>query len=352
MTLKISPTPIGTANTEIYTAGAGLEGSIHGLVFSNNSDSPALVSILFYKSLDDNEYILSQNFPIGGRKNFVWPRPLNVRSGDRLSASASSNNVIFATASVYEAETFSQGFNVSGEWNDAAEYNVNDVVTYENVTYVAINSNNNSQPDLNPSDWVILVAPGPTGFTGSIGFTGSQGGVGFTGSRGDTGFTGSIGFTGSQGVGFTGSRGDTGFTGSRGDTGFTGSVGFTGSQGTGFTGSQGNTGDPAPRATTLETPSSTEKVPLFFNTSSFNLTQIRSVLTGSSSPSVTFSIRYGTDLSAAGTEVVTSGITCANTTGGVSTTSFNNGTIPANNFVWITTSAVSGNVTALNVSLF
>ncbi len=89
---------------------------------------------------------------------------------------------------------------------------------------------------------------------------------------------------------------------------------------------------------------------MFFVEQPWALAEIRSVVRGSS-PSVTFSIRYGTDRSAAGTEIVTSGITCTNTTTGVATTSFNNGTIPAGNFVWLTTSAQSGTVNELNVTL-
>lgn len=89
---------------------------------------------------------------------------------------------------------------------------------------------------------------------------------------------------------------------------------------------------------------------LFFSTGGLTITQIRSSVFGTS-PSVTFSVRYGTDLSAAGTEVVTSGITVTNTTTGLSTTSFNNATVPANNYVWLTTSATSGTVTQLAVTL-
>jgi len=112
----------------------------------------------------------------------------------------------------------------------------------------------------------------------------------------------------------------------------------------------GVTGVAAPKALTIINPTSAENVVLFFSTSGLTITQIRSTVKGTS-PSVTFSIRYGTDISAAGTEVVTSGITCTNTTTGLSTTSFNNATVPSNNFVWLTTSAISGTVTQLAVSL-
>ena len=105
-----------------------------------------------------------------------------------------------------------------------------------------------------------------------------------------------------------------------------------------------------PKSLAILNPTTAEKVALFFTTTSQTFTQIRSLVAGTS-PSVTFSIRYGTDFSAAGTEVVTSGITVTNATTGLSTTTFNNATVPANNFVWLTTSATSGTVTQLAVSL-
>jgi hypothetical protein len=118
----------------------------------------------------------------------------------------------------------------------------------------------------------------------------------------------------------------------------------------GVSGATGVTGVAAPKALTILNPTSTEKAVLFFTTTSLTFTQIRSTVLGSS-PSVTFSIRYGSDISASGIEVVTGGITVTNTTTGLSTTSFNNATVPADRFVWLTTSAISGTVDQLAVSL-
>jgi len=106
----------------------------------------------------------------------------------------------------------------------------------------------------------------------------------------------------------------------------------------------------ASRSASIANPGSSEKLVLTFFPTAQQVTQIRSLVLGTT-PSVTFSIRYGTDVSAAGTEVVTSGITCTNETTGLSTTTFNNASIPANNFVWLTTSAASGTVNSLNVTV-
>lgn len=137
-----------------------------------------------------------------------------------------------------------------------------------------------------------------------------------------------------------------------GPTGPTGPTGVTGSTGpTGLTGATGATGSTAPKAIAINSPTASEKAVLFFTSQQITISAIRSALIGSNTPSVTFSIRYGTDISASGTEVVTGGITVTNTTTGLNTTSFNSATITANNYVWITTSATSGTVNQLHVNL-
>ena len=179
---------------------------------------------------------------------------------------------------------------------------------------------------------------------------------GFTGSKGDTGFTGSVGFTGSQGAGFDGSKGDTGFTGSqgagftgsKGDTGFDGSVGFTGSKGdTGFTGSQGSS---APKSISIMDPTSAEDITLFYTDVAITMTAVEAVLRGSGGQSVTLILRHATDRSAAGTGIIASTAVTNITTGQAITVT--SGSIPANSFVWLETTALAGTVNELHVSVF
>lgn len=104
------------------------------------------------------------------------------------------------------------------------------------------------------------------------------------------------------------------------------------------------------KSITVTSPTASEKVPLFFTRKALTVVEIRSLVLGTS-PSVTFSVRHGTDVSGSGTEVVTSGTTCTNTTTGLSTTSFNSASVAANSWVWLTTSAVSGTVSAMHVTV-
>ena len=65
---------------------------------------------------------------------------------------------------------------------------------------------------------------------------------------------------------------------------------------------------------------------------------------------VTWTIRYDTDRSAAGTEVITGG-TVTTSESGVNITSFNNPNIPADSWVWIETTAQSGTVAELSIAI-
>lgn len=118
----------------------------------------------------------------------------------------------------------------------------------------------------------------------------------------------------------------------------------------GDTGNTGATGPMGPKAVQIDNPTASEKVRLFHTDASLTISKIQSLVAGST-PSATFSIRYGADFSGAGTEVVVGGLTCTNSTTGLATTSFNNATIPAGSHVWLTTSAISGTVDSLSVSL-
>jgi len=101
---------------------------------------------------------------------------------------------------------------------------------------------------------------------------------------------------------------------------------------------------------TIEDPGASEDVTVNFVNRATTITECRAVLVGSSTPSVTWTIRHGTDRSATGAEVVTSGTTTTSTTSGSDVTTFNDATIVADSFVWLETTAQSGTVTELHVT--
>ena len=105
------------------------------------------------------------------------------------------------------------------------------------------------------------------------------------------------------------------------------------------------------KAVTIENPGSAEDISLFYTDEAITIQKLSSVLIGSSTPSVTWTIRYASDRSAAGTEVNTGGKTTTSITTAYVVTSFNNASIPANSFIWLETSGQGGVVDEMNLTL-
>lgn len=78
----------------------------------------------------------------------------------------------------------------------------------------------------------------------------------------------------------------------------------------------------------------------FYSEETITLSQMSAVVDGGTSPSVAWTVRYGTNKSDTGTEVVTGGSTTTSKAGHY-ITSFDSGTIPANNWVWLELVTVS-----------
>lgn len=100
----------------------------------------------------------------------------------------------------------------------------------------------------------------------------------------------------------------------------------------------------------LENPSATEDASIGATPVAITITKMYAVLVGSSTPSVTWTIRHGTDRSAAGAEVVTGGTTTT-AINGSTVTSFNDATIVADSYIWLETTAQSGTVLELLVTI-
>ncbi len=101
----------------------------------------------------------------------------------------------------------------------------------------------------------------------------------------------------------------------------------------------------------VENPGSAEDLSWFRAPAAFEIFTIDTVLVGSSTPSVTWTLRHGPDRDLAGTEVVTGGTTTTSVTTGDQVTSFNSASIPAGDFVWLETTAQSGTVASIMISL-
>jgi hypothetical protein len=136
------------------------------------------------------------------------------------------------------------GFDYTGEWYVNTSYQVNDVVTYDGQSYVALIDNVAKQPSIWPSVWQVFSAAGSSGTSGTSGTSGSSGSSGTSGSNGSSGTSGSNGSSGTSGS--SGSNGSSGTSGSSGSDGSSGTSGSSGSSGTagssGTSGSNGSSG--------------------------------------------------------------------------------------------------------------
>jgi collagen type VII alpha len=116
----------------------------------------------------------------------------------------------------------------AGGWLVGQSYSVGDAVSYGGGSYIAVAANMGRQPDVSPSYWGVLSAPGAVGPAGVQGATGLQGPTGFPGTTGAVGPQGLVGAQGPIGV--------AGPSGSQGSAGPQGAVGATGAQGLVFRG--------------------------------------------------------------------------------------------------------------------
>jgi len=81
------------------------------------------------------------------------------------------------------------------------------------------------------------------------------------------------------------------------------------------------------------------------------ISRVDAVLTGGTSPSVSFSLRHGADVSATGTAATTDPITVTSTTTGSASTIFQSPTIPSGHWLWLQVTAASGSPLGLTVSI-
>lgn len=102
----------------------------------------------------------------------------------------------------------------------------------------------------------------------------------------------------------------------------------------------------------IESPTNLEDLSFFFTDRSITITKIRPILVGSNLPSVTWTLRHGTDRSAVGSEVISVGTVTTEVTTGIDIISFDDPTIIANSHVWFETTVQSGIIESINLTVF
>ena len=97
------------------------------------------------------------------------------------------------------------GLTWQGAWSSAANYGLDDAVSFAGTSYLSIVPRNTaSRPDLYPGNWSVLAQAGVAGTTGAAGATGAIGLAGPQGATGTIGATGATGAAGAVGMNFRG----------------------------------------------------------------------------------------------------------------------------------------------------
>lgn len=169
MALKGRPIAIGTSDTTIYTCPATTEASVHGLVFANTTGSAATITLKMYVQATGATTTIASGISVAANSTYTWPKPIDVNAGDYIQASASAGTTIVCLYSTYEgsATAAAVGFTPRGAWSSGATYAVNDVVSYNGSSYLAIQASTNQNPASATSYWLVLASKGDTG-TGDV----------------------------------------------------------------------------------------------------------------------------------------------------------------------------------------
>ena len=116
-------------------------------------------------------------------------------------------------------------------------------------------------------------------------------------------------------------------------------------------GIQGIQGAPSPKTITIINPTASEDITLMRTDQILTISQFDTLLQVSGASTLDYTVRYGTDRTGAGTEVVTGGSTTSSSTTGDEVTSFTQATIPTGNWIWIETTNITGSVQEFNLTI-
>ncbi len=105
----------------------------------------------------------------------------------------------------------------------------------------------------------------------------------------------------------------------------------------------------APQVAWLSSPQTNDRRILLRAPQALTISRVDAVLTGGTSPSVSFSLRHGADVSAAGTAVTSTPMTVTSSTTGATNTNLLNPQLVGDHWLWLEITAVSGSPAALSV---
>jgi hypothetical protein len=118
----------------------------------------------------------------------------------------------------------------------------------------------------------------------------------------------------------------------------------------GATGAAGPAGAAGPpKAITLINPLVGDNITLFYTQVATTLTEVRGLVRGTGSPTVTYSILYDANRAASGTAAVAGAVISSSTTGNAAT--IQNMPIPVGNYVWLEVTGITGDPSEVNLTV-
>jgi hypothetical protein len=105
------------------------------------------------------------------------------------------------------------------------------------------------------------------------------------------------------------------------------------------------------KSVTMENPDAAEDITIFYTPVQMTVYELAAVLVGISTPSATWTLRFASDRSDPGTEIIVGGTATTDVTTGDKITTFDNDTIPAGSWVWMETTAQGGVVSTLHITI-
>ncbi|KKM63643.1 hypothetical protein LCGC14_1509460, partial [marine sediment metagenome] len=304
----------GDTGTQFPWLGAWVTSTVYAINDCVENDGSSYVCITGHTSQASDEP------GVGGSWNTYWD--LLVEKGEQGDTGADST--VQGDTGV-EGDTGTE-YPWTGPWVTSTAYVINDCVENNGNGYVCIlghTSSASDEPGVGGSwttYWDLLVEKGNQGDTGA----GGQGDTGVAGGQGDTGVAGGQGDTG-----VAGGQGDTGVAGAQGDTG----VGAV---------NQINV--------TVENPTASEDINLGFYFFAITIIEVQAVVVGTS-PSVTIDPEHRTARDTTGLDILASPTAITNEGAGQNLTSFDDPTVPADSWIILLTTALSGTVTELTVTI-
>jgi hypothetical protein len=113
----------------------------------------------------------------------------------------------------------------------------------------------------------------------------------------------------------------------------------------------GPPGPMAPQVVAISSPTANASRILLRAPSDLTISRVDAVLSGGTSPAVSFSLRHGSDVSATGTAVTTEPLSVSSTSTGTAFSSFHSPAVLAEHWLWLEITASSGSPQALTVAV-